>query len=66
MRVSDYESLTSFIYSGVDSSPPPPPEFFLDRMILAPRNTDVSDVNNSILEKMTGPATTYYGIDKIL
>lgn len=66
MRVTSYGALTDFIYAGVEVNPPPPPTFFLDRMILAPRNVDVADVNHEILERMAGDATSYYSIDEII
>jgi hypothetical protein len=44
MRVDDLDSLISSIYPGIDSTPPPPPDYFLNQMILAPRNADVGDI----------------------
>ncbi|KAJ7706679.1 hypothetical protein B0H17DRAFT_855420, partial [Mycena rosella] len=45
---------------------PPPPDYFLNRMILAPRNCDVNEMNTEILCKMSGETRTYYSADKII
>jgi hypothetical protein len=45
MRVADEDSLIQSIYPGVDCEPPLPPDYFLNRMILAPRNSDVHMLN---------------------
>ncbi|KAJ7164036.1 hypothetical protein C8R43DRAFT_879472, partial [Mycena crocata] len=66
MECESASSLIDFIYPGIDSNPPPPPEFFLNRMILAPRNADVSDTNSSVLRAMTGEPRTYFSADKII
>jgi hypothetical protein len=42
MRTESANSLIESIYPAIDSTPPPPPEYFLNRMILAPRNIDKS------------------------
>ncbi|KAJ7697198.1 hypothetical protein B0H17DRAFT_832105, partial [Mycena rosella] len=39
---------------------PPPPDYFLNHMILAPRNCDVNEMNTEILCKMSGETWTYY------
>jgi hypothetical protein len=54
MHVHTMDDLTSSIYPGIDSNPPPPADYFLNRMILAPRNADVRDINEKILESMSG------------
>lgn len=58
--------LIDFIYPRVNSHPPPPPEYFQHRMILAPRNDDVSDINQDVLDRMAGESRTYYSADKII
>ncbi|KAK6974155.1 PIF1-like helicase-domain-containing protein [Favolaschia claudopus] len=58
--------MVSFTYPNVDSNPPPPPDYFLNRMILAPRNADVNDVNSEILEKMAGESRIYFSADKVI
>ena len=66
MRTNDIESLMNFVYPNLDSSSPPPPEYFLNRMILAPRNTDVNAVNETLLDRMTGDVKTYYSADQVI
>ncbi|KAJ8457646.1 hypothetical protein ONZ45_g18233 [Pleurotus djamor] len=66
MITPDAQGLIDFIYRGIASSPPPPPEFFFDRMILAPRNADVMDINESVLNLMVGEARTYYSADEVI
>lgn len=66
MLTENTSSLIDFIYPDVGSDPPPPPEYFLNRMILAPRNTDVADINETVLERMTGDSRTYYSIDEVI
>jgi ATP-dependent DNA helicase PIF1 len=66
MECDSASSLIDFIYPGINSNPPPPPEFFLNRMILAPRNSDVSDVNSTVLGRMDGITRTYFSADKII
>jgi hypothetical protein len=56
MLVNEAADLINSIYPGIDSPQPPPPQYFLDRMILAPRNLDVLDINHDILDKMAGNA----------
>ena len=45
----DVETFLAKIYPTLGSSPPPAPEYFLDRIILAPRNNDVDSMNNDLL-----------------
>ncbi|KAF8203296.1 hypothetical protein BJ912DRAFT_811483, partial [Pholiota molesta] len=45
---------------------PPPREYFANRMILAPRNDDVTELNAQILKKMSGVEKTYYSADKVI
>ncbi|KAF8054764.1 hypothetical protein FPV67DRAFT_1396926, partial [Lyophyllum atratum] len=59
-------SLIDFIYPAIDSVNPPPPEYFLDRMILAPRNSDVSDINDIVLDRMAGQRQTFYSADDVV
>lgn len=35
-------------------------------MILAPRNADVSEINNTVLNSLSGDARTYISVDKII
>jgi hypothetical protein len=66
MRVDNLDSLIASIYPGIDSIPPPPPDYFLNRMILAPRNADVGDINQKILECMSGEMCQYISADDII
>lgn len=58
--------LIDFIYPDIGTLPPPPREYFSDRMILAPRNSDVADINSDVLERLHGESRTYYSADKII
>lgn len=60
------ESLISWIYNGIHTSPPPPPAYFLNRAILAARNSDVHDLNHVVLERMSTTSRTYFSIDSVL
>jgi hypothetical protein len=66
MRTNDVETLMNFVYPNLDSVPPPPPEYFLNRMILAPRNSDVDAVNETLLDRMSRDFKTYYSADHII
>ena len=63
MQVADTNELIQSIYPGIDSSPPPPPSYFLNRMILAPRNLDVNGLNQEILGRMSGESREYISAD---
>jgi PIF1-like helicase len=66
MHSDNIESLINFIYPDLNSCPPPPPEYFLNCMILAPRNTDINSINKIILDRMTGNAKIYYSTDQVI
>ncbi|KAJ7431115.1 hypothetical protein B0H11DRAFT_1730821, partial [Mycena galericulata] len=66
MQCEDSASLIAFVYPGIGSTPPPPPDFFLNRMILAPRNADVSEINETVLNSLSGASRTYFSADKII
>jgi hypothetical protein len=66
MRVYNQDELIKSIYPAVDSDPVPEKEFFLSRMILAPRNADVAALNEEILDRMSGEARCYYSADEII
>jgi hypothetical protein len=65
-RVPDGEALLHSIYPGINSDPPPPPDYFLNRMILAPRNSDVWEMNEQILGHMPGQARQYIAVDQVI
>jgi hypothetical protein len=56
----------SSIYPSISSDPPPSPAYFLNRNILAPRNADVTDLNNSILSLMFGDDIVVYSADSVV
>ncbi len=64
--VNSIEDLISFVYHGIESTPPPPPEYFLNRTILAPRNNDVADANEYILNLMSGETSSFLSADEII
>jgi len=66
MLASDTNHLIEMVYPNIDSDPPPPPEYFLNRMILAPRNSDVADINEAILEQLSGEKRIYVSSDEIM
>ena len=65
MVVPDVDAFITDIYPGIGSTPSPPPEYFLDRIILAPRNNDVDDMNNRLLDMMSGEEQTFYSADTV-
>ena len=66
MHTESANSLIESIYPAIDSTPPPPPEYFLNRMILAPRNIDVGEINQEILDRMAGDSHQYISADEII
>ena len=66
MQVDNLDSLIASIYPGIDSIPPPPPDYFLNQMILAPRNADVGNMNQKILKCMSGKVCQYVSADEII
>ena len=66
MIANDVASLVHAIYPSISRHPPPPPEYFLNRMILAPRNADVTKINNMILRDMSGEGRTYVSADSMI
>jgi ATP-dependent exoDNAse (exonuclease V) alpha subunit len=66
IRSKDIESLKNFVYPNLDSVPPPQADYFLNRMILSPRNCDVDDINETLLDMMSGDVKTYYSVDEVI
>ena len=66
MRTESADSLIESIYLAINSTPPPPPEYFLNCMILAPRNIDVDEINQEILDCMPGDSRQYISTDEII
>jgi len=64
MRVHGAEELIEHIYPHIDDHHAlPSPQYFLDRVILAPRNTDVDRLNDAILTKLPGDENVLYSAD---
>ena len=59
------DDLINKIYGDIGeiSHTPPPIDYFLERAILAPRNVDVQDTNDKILQKMPGHEIVYHSAD---
>ena len=66
MIASDVDTFIDNIYAGIRSSPPPPPDYFLNRMILSPRNSDVADLNMRLLNMMPGEAESLLSADSVV
>lgn len=66
MRMNGIEELISTTYPGIALEDSPPAAYFKDRMILAPRNSDVSDLNQTILDLMPGDAMQHFSTDELL
>ena len=66
MIASDVDAFIDRIYPGIQSSPPPPPDYFLNRMILSSRNSDVADLNTQILNMMPGEAESLLSVDSVV
>ncbi|KAF5318680.1 hypothetical protein D9619_010670 [Psilocybe cf. subviscida] len=66
MRVCDENALITSIYPGIGDLPIPSPEYFAKRMILAPRNADVRQLNEDILALMDGDPAQFLSADRIL
>ena len=64
--VPNADALLDSIYPGINSAPAPPPNYFLNRLILAPRNADVQELNEKILDRMPGQARQYIAADSII
>ena len=65
MIASDIHAFIDKIYPGIQSSIPPP-DYFLNRMILSPRNSDVTDLNTQILTGMPGEVESFLSVDSVV
>ena len=65
MVVPDVDTFVSEIYPGIRSTPPPPPRYFLDRIVLAPRNNDVDDMKK-LLGMMSGEEEVFNSADIVV
>ena len=61
------DELINEIYGDIEHIPltPPPVDYFLDHAILAPRNVDVQETNEKILQKMQGEIIIYHSADSL-
>ena len=68
MLVDDVDALIDSIYGAINPAmdAPPPPSYFLERMILAPRNADVAQINEEILNRMPGNIVTYVSSNTVV
>ena len=66
MIISDTSTFIDKVYPGIQSSPPPPPDYFLNHMILFPRNDDVADLNTQILNMMPGEGESLLSVDSVV
>lgn len=64
MHVDDPNSLIQHIYPNIDQLLPPP-FYFLDCIILAPRNSDVDNLNKAILNHFPGIESIFYSADAL-
>ncbi|KAF8841618.1 hypothetical protein BDN67DRAFT_867648, partial [Paxillus ammoniavirescens] len=61
----DTNSLINIIYPRLSSTVQPPPEYFLNRMILSARNSDVEDINSDVLTRMCGELQVHLSADTV-
>lgn len=66
MIIPDVKSFLNRVYPDIGSIPHPPAEYFLDCIILAPRNNDVRDLNQQILELMAGEEEVFPSVDSVV
>lgn len=61
------DELINKIYEDIDHIPltPPPVDYFLDHAILAPRNVDVQQTNEKVLQKMRGREIICHSADSL-
>jgi ATP-dependent DNA helicase PIF1 len=64
MRVLDSNALINNIYPNIDKVIPSP-LYFLNHIILAPRNTDVNNLNAPILHWFPRPETFFYSANSV-
>ena len=64
MHVPNVEALITAIYPNIDKVVPPL-LYFLDRVILAPQNTDIEKLNFSNLQRFPCPDRVFYSADNV-
>lgn len=60
------DTFVAEIYSSLRSIPPLPPEHFLNRMIFAPWNNDINNMNSKLLNMMLGEEQVFYGTNTMV
>ena len=66
MVIYDEEILISIVYGDISRThTPPPPDYFLEHAILAPKNTDVQETNQRILDRLPGPEIVLHSADSV-
>lgn len=66
IRCATSSNLIDFIYPGIGSPTVPSSNYFLNRIILAPRNGDVGSMNTDILGRMGGAERVYVSADSVI
>ena len=66
MAAPDLETFIGQVYPDIGSAPHPPGDYFLERMILTPRNSDVGNLNKRILELMSGEEEVFPSVDTVV
>jgi hypothetical protein len=64
MHDLDFDTLINYIYPNINKVGPPP-LYFLDQIILAPRNSDVANLNAAILNRFPKPESISYSADSV-
>jgi ATP-dependent DNA helicase PIF1 len=64
MQVHNRDALINETYPNIDNVIPPP-LYFLDRLLLAPTNEEVNDLNMSILNHFPGEESIFYSVDSV-
>ena len=64
MRVPDCDSLIDSIYPFIDQVVPSA-SYFLDRIILCPKNSDTDELNTTILDRFPGTKITFHSADSV-
>ncbi|TFY55103.1 hypothetical protein EVG20_g9444 [Dentipellis fragilis] len=66
MICTSQDNLINSIYTGISDGPVPPPDFFLNRVILAPRNDEVHTLNHEIITHFPGEESLYTSADSFV
>lgn len=64
MHIHDANMLIQHIYPNINKLIPPP-LYFLDHIILAPRNSDIDDLNKAILNHFPSNESVFYSADTV-